>query len=179
MKKNYSKNSNVQYTDLSYPDFYEDKILLIEYDLTPKGVFDIVTRKDNYFLICPTLQIEIKKLDDQQIRLFEFLIRKEILHRRIQLIIKIENKLIQANHNSKDSLHRSWSYSYKPGLNPGTFSLISYAQFTYKHPILLTWEEATDKSYVNFIVDSALMYLSKHRNIKFKNNNIKISINKL
>lgn len=154
------KKVDNNFTNLSYQDFYEDKILLIEYDMAPYEL------KNNNILVInnqvcyyhywfePKNQLRFKYKEFVLIIIFNLQDTLKPFHKMIT------NKLSQQN---------CWSVTYgisDEGLRIGVLnwdSSLKYKDFYiyYTHNVKLSWEEITDESYLNFIIDSTIISLNQ------------------
>lgn len=139
------------YINLTYQDFYEDKILLIEYDLTPEEIlidayngvmFVTINNREYYF--CP----QNRGLSRQYFQIYVFeisfslesLLKPSIMSGQFDRWMDVFIKKI--------GIGNGWRYHTAP-----SFCL------NYKHTTTLNWEEITDKSYLDFIIKSAINYV--------------------
>lgn len=132
--------NQLEFENLSYQDFYEDKILLIEYDMTPIEMFKM------------GLNIELIKINNQTFSFWSDYIDRFMKYDASRYVFDINFSLEPYDNFNKlnsiieNKLINGWSYKQHPEF------------LYYRHPILLSWEELTDKSYLNFIIQSSINY---------------------
>lgn len=143
-------SEDYKFTELTYQDFYEDKILLMEYDMTPEW---IVKGK-----MTSSFMDEI--IINHQKYCFYYDFNKYCKGYSNRYVIQIYFSLKElrrcVNPNSIIQIKENWCKN-------GDLFNIGYSSFilTYTHSILLNWEEITDKRYLNFIIDSFFEYLKE------------------
>lgn len=169
-----------EYYNLSYQEFYEDKILLMEYELYPEveslkieQIQDPFYEKEIFNLLSAIINnkkylIYNNKTTTKNHRKYVFTINIQIpdtyiiddpslnydLNKIKQTIFGPQTRII-----SKNILEKTHIYGLdKP-----------FTIFTYNHNVLLTWEEITDKSYLNFIINSHFNYLNQLLIRKYQN----------
>ena len=163
------KKLDINFTKLTYQNFYEDKILLMEYDMTPDEILNLKNRinkitinNKNYFL-----RLKYHKKCHHPVYKLEILFCVEPIRQYMMKNILDLGYIIQ--HLSS----KSWSGPYDLILDHLKPTQIKH-YLAYTHPILLTWEEITDKSYLNFIIKSTSEYLNEF----FKKHLLKLKIDK-
>lgn len=167
--------NNIKYYDTSYQDFYEDKLLLIEYDLTPDEILEMKLGCYNQITI-----------NGQTYNFLNFFFTTN--HKLHQIVISFSSSSLESLSESPEldevlsKLPCNWEFkpistiinSPNKLFGNGKIDIIYYLAYT--NPILLSWEEITDKLYLNFIIKSTSEYLKKYLQHNFKNNNIIIKI---
>lgn len=138
----------MEFNNLTYQDFYEDKILLMEYDLTPKEITTILKTKnifyDKLILNNQTYDLFVKKPGIQHhVYILTIVFTVEHLRDYISL------------HKALNKLPDNWEFK-NTEIEPKLWRYVFY-----EHPIPLSWEDITDKSYLNFIIKSSSEYLKK------------------
>lgn len=159
----------VEFESLSYQDFYEDKILLIEYDMTPNEILDCknpfinvnhqlyhVYFNKNYKMNRPVYLIEITFDLPPKIGYLKHNLRHNMLNKTVH-----------------KGLSKEWKVVYSMGtIRRGRRKTFNNIYLIYRHKILLSWEEITDQLYLHFIIKSASEYLKqKYEDYDFNNEN--------
>lgn len=162
--------NDIKYYDTSYQYFYEDKILLMEFELTPLDVLEFLNNNPKGLGLKSTINNkkcwvinDIHNNNDYNKKYTMFI--RFIMFNEIIGNYSIPNISVLPNN--------CWSFYFD-----------RFIEFTYKHQVILSWEEITDRSYLNFIINSASAELSQYINKKYENkiklvtdnNNMKIFI---
>lgn len=152
--------NTVEYENLSYQDFYEDKILLMEYDMAPDEILysdskqDYRIERQDQYLIHNAL-INIYYFRDNMI--YYHLNKNYYLKYRIKIIFYL-NPQFTSNYN----FFYNFLIKTLPNINNWELnSRFNVREFGYTHPILLNWEEVTDHLYINFIIKSVMNHLKE------------------
>lgn len=176
---NKDKNMELEFENLSYQDFWENKILLIEYDLTPE---EILEKKVGF---CDQLII-----NGQKYNIFK---ASTINHKLYQMVIIFSSQNLSYNRNltpKKQKVYEvlkklpcNWKFKQTATLHSTTGKSSYTTQIyylSYTHPISLSWEEIIDKLYLDFIIKSTSEYLNQYLQQNFNNinndDNIKIKL---
>lgn len=150
--------NQLEFENLSYQDFYEDKILFIEYDLSPT---EMLNSRD---LFNKTIIINNQ--------IYSIMFNRD--YKSYRPVYKIEIVFSINSLNSKKYYHNDIFLEEKKLPTRCFIRYISSNQgfiiygFTYKHPILLTWEEITDKRYLDFVMASVSESLTEHIEQNYK-----------
>ena len=141
-------NKNIEFENLSYQDFYEDKILLIEYDLTPHKYLKehILSRSTKPYLYTLNLNNEKFRFYYSENIFNTLKTNQKIYIFEISFLVNSKFILEECDLDSK-----YWKVVYLSFLK----------NIIYRHPILLSWEEITDTLYLNFIIRSVAEWLNQ------------------
>ena len=161
-----NKEDNNHFTNLTYQDFWEDKILLMEFDLTPSKIFNGNLDREIFMNIQHNRYAEEVIINNKKYTLYlnNNYKSNNLINYKIEILFYIDplkkNIDIMSLHSIIRKLPKNWG---------GIYGLISFLDpisrtyyTTYTHQISLNWEEITDKSYLNFIIKSASKYLKEH-----------------
>lgn len=139
----------MEYYNISYQEFWEDKILLIEYDMTPNELINsecawklLGTNNQRYHIWYMDYGYEIKNRYHQSYKIEIYFSLKSLLKHVIydNWRKKIVNHLL-------DHMHLMGTrHSKSP-------------RISYEHNVYLSWEEIMDKVYIDFIIQSISIYV--------------------
>lgn len=137
------ENIKLEFENLSYQDFWEDKILLIEYNLTPINTFIKISelRKIFYF---KTMIINQHKYH------FRFT-SQDIMNRHLYNLVIY----VSIPPRSTTSLREHLKHDYPDWALKSVYFNGNFINcVVYSHKIPLSWEEINDRWYLNFIIQS-------------------------
>lgn len=167
---------DMEFENLSYQDFYEDKILLIEYDLSPDELQynnKILIQNQSYTYTYPYYTLFNKKELHKIYRILIGFILPEQLGSVLCLPLSrnwSSNSIIIIR--NKEALQHGIDISNFHNITDNDLNKFRKYEVKYTHNVLLHWEEITDKSYLNFIIDSTIISLNKlinQRALGYKN----------
>lgn len=143
---NINKEDNNHFTNLTYQDFWEDKILLLEYNMTPN---EIIFQRDVKSVIINNQHYDLCWY-------YNKLLARGFVGYKIEISFSLKpfNKYIKSypfvHQKFMDQLNKDWRYE-----------CTERQIVTYRHRVLLNWEDIMDRSYLDFIIKSVIKYV-KH-----------------
>lgn len=167
---------NKEFENLTYQDFYEDKLLLIEYDLSPDELQynnKILIHNQSYAYTSHYYTFFNKNKLHKTYRILMGFILPEQLSSVVCLPFSSNwssNTIIIIT--EKEALKYGIDISNIHNITDNNLNKFRKYEVKYTHNVLLHWEEITDKSYLNFIIDSTIISLNKlinQRALGYKN----------